>query len=396
MTFSLLVGLKNNLVYSQYFYNQTRALYPTIELVFVSFNSTDGTHQWLDSLQDECVNYYYEERERTLSDTYNKCIELATSDYVIFAHNDMVPAPGFIEELTALQTNQRVIFYTTVEPPIFMDDPRPGKIIQDFGRDIDTFQQSAFFQFVADERQRNNRSDQTVAATRKGILFLTASRKLLLDIGGLDPLFNPMFCEDDDLIIRLGLKGVEMCIALNAVCYHFVSKTSRFSEEYTHRTKQIERQSIRNFIRKWRFATNATIQHTYDIGLILTNGNTAVLDELEPWVSTVYTDIDPEAYIRHEQSHTSIDLSEKIKSLTASRSNSILVWLDANKTNSSQRQQIAFLSEIIHHRINKPQSLWKRLWRRLFPVFTWQGYRIQIIDPTTSEAQLIHKKLTYA
>ncbi|RYF50228.1 MAG: glycosyltransferase, partial [Cytophagaceae bacterium] len=137
MTFSLLVGLKNNLAYTQYFYTQTRLLYPTLELVFVSFNSIDGTHQWLDSLQDEHVTYYYEKRERTLSDTYNKCIELATSNYVVFAHNDMVLAPGFVEQLAALQTDQRVIFYTTIEPPVFADDPRPGKIVQNFGADID-------------------------------------------------------------------------------------------------------------------------------------------------------------------------------------------------------------------------------------------------------------------
>lgn len=395
-TFSLLVGLKNNLAYSKYFYARTRALYPAVELVFVSFNSVDGTHQWLDSLQDEHVRYYYENRDRTLSDTYNKCIELATSDYVIFAHNDMVLAPGFIEELTTLQTDRRVIFYTTIEPPIFADDPRPGKIIQDFGRDIDTFQQRAFFQFVAAERQRNTQAGQSVVATQKGILFLTASRKVLLDMGGLDPLFNPMFCEDDDLVVRFRLNGMEMCVALNAVCYHFVSKTSRFSAEYTHRTSQIERQSVRNFIRKWGFATNATVQHRYDIGLILTNGDAAVLGELEPWVATVYTDLDPVSYVQQEQPYTRIDLSRKIKPLTATRTNGILVSLDARRATATQRQQIAFLVEIIHHRLHKPRSPWKRLWRRIVPTFTWQGYRIRIIDPTTSEARLIHKKLTYA
>lgn len=396
MTFSLLVGLKNNLVYSQYFYNQTRILYPTIELVFVSFNSIDGTNQWLDSLQDDHLRYYYEERERTLSDTYNKCIELATSEYVIFAHNDMVLAPGFIEQLMALQTDQRVIFYTTVEPPIYADDPRPGKITQDFGKDIATFQQSAFFQFVLDERQRNDQSGLTTLATRKGLLFLTASRKVLLDMGGLDPLFDPMFCEDDDLVIRLCLKGMEMCIALNALCYHFVSKTSRFSDEYAQHTGQIERQSNRNFIRKWGFGINAAIRQKYDVGLILTNGTLTVLRDLEPWASTIYTDVDPEPYVRQEQPYTRIDLTEKVKPLTAKRSNGVLVSLDARKADVTQLEQIAFLPEIIHQRVTKPRSLLKQLWYRLFPVFSWRGYRIRIIDPTTSESRLIHKRLTYA
>ncbi|GAB3643174.1 glycosyltransferase [Spirosoma arcticum] len=395
MTFSLLVGLKNNLVYSQYFYNQTRILYPTIELVFVSFNSTDGTHQWLDSLQDDHLTYYYEERERTLSDTYNKCIELATSDYVIFAHNDMVLAPGFIEQLAALQTDRRVIFYTTVEPPIFSDDPRPGKIVQDFGADVTTFQRDAFFQFTLDEQQRNEQAGQTNVVTSKGIFFLAASRQLLLEMGGLDPLFNPMFCEDDDLLLRLSLKGLEMVVALNVLCYHFVSKTSRFSDEYVHRTRQIERQSNRNFIRKWGFRNSAVRRQKYDIGLVLTNGTVDALRELEPWASTIYTDLDPASYIREEQPSTAIDLTQKIKPLTAERTNGVLVSLDVGKADATQLEQIMFLQEIIHHRITKPRSLLKRLWYRVFPVFSWRGYRIRVINPTTHEVRLIHKELTY-
>lgn len=396
MTFSVLVGVKNNLVYTQYVYNQTRLLYPTLELVFVSFNSVDGTHQWLDSLQDDHVVYYYEDRERTLSDTYNKCIELATSDYVIFAHNDMVLAPGFVEQLAACQTDQRVIFYTTVEPPIFADDSRPGKIVQDFGADVTTFQRDAFFQFTLAEQRRNELAGQTTVSTSKGIFFLSASRQVLLEMGGLDPLFNPMFCEDDDLLLRLSLKGLEMVVALNVLCYHFVSKTSRFSDEYVHRTKQIERQSNRNFIRKWGFRNSAVRRQTYDIGLVLTNGTVDALRELEPWASTIYTNLDPAPYIREEQPFTAIDLAKKIKPLTAEHTNGILVSLDGRKADATQREQVMFLQEIIHHRITKPRSLLKRLWYRAFPAFRWRGYRIRIIDPTTHEARLIHKELTYA
>jgi GT2 family glycosyltransferase len=44
-----------------------------------------------------------------------------------------------------------------------------------------------------------------------------------------------MFCEDDDLILRLKLYGLNHFTSLDAICYHFVSKTSRFSEEYMNR-----------------------------------------------------------------------------------------------------------------------------------------------------------------
>jgi hypothetical protein len=100
-------------------------------------------------------------------------------------------------------------------------------------------------------------------------------------------------------------------------------------------------------------------------------------------------------YIQEEQPFTAIDLTEKIKPLTAERTNGVLFSLDVGKADATQLEQIMFLQEIIHHRITKPRSLFKRLWYRVFPVFTWRGYRIRVIDPTTHEARLIHKELTY-
>ena len=57
-----------------------------------------------------------------------------------------------------------------------------------------------------------------------------------------------MFCEDDDLIRRWKLLGMNCFTALDSICYHFVSKTSRFSEEYQTRTQQIEYNSNDGFI----------------------------------------------------------------------------------------------------------------------------------------------------
>ena len=59
MNISLLVGLKNNLDYSKHFYTTSRSLYPNVEICFVSYGSTDGSHEWLESLQDINVKWYY-------------------------------------------------------------------------------------------------------------------------------------------------------------------------------------------------------------------------------------------------------------------------------------------------------------------------------------------------
>jgi hypothetical protein len=73
---SLLIGLKNNLDYNKHFYETTRALYPDVEICFVSYGSTDETHEWLDTLQDNNLKYFYSDEQKTFSDTFNKAAEL--------------------------------------------------------------------------------------------------------------------------------------------------------------------------------------------------------------------------------------------------------------------------------------------------------------------------------
>ena len=52
--------------------------------------------------------------------------------------------------------------------------------------------------------------------------------------------FFPCFCEDDDFLIRTKLKGYDIKTTEEAITYHFVSKTSRFSDEYKDTTRQNE------------------------------------------------------------------------------------------------------------------------------------------------------------
>ena len=77
---SLLVGLKNNLDYNKHFYETTRELYPDIEICFVSYGSTDGTHEWLQSLSDNHVRFEYSTESKTFSDIFNTAAQLASCD----------------------------------------------------------------------------------------------------------------------------------------------------------------------------------------------------------------------------------------------------------------------------------------------------------------------------
>jgi GT2 family glycosyltransferase len=202
---SLLVGLKNNLEYSKHFYKTTRTLYSDIEICFVSYGSTDGTNEWLDSLDDENVRLFYSIENKTFSDTFNMAAQLATKDYISFLHNDIVLAPGFIENIEKYISLDNVVSYTTIEPPIFSGHERPGKIIYDLGTELETFDINKLNKFVK-EKQIEFKDKIESGIT----FFMCMPKDKYLKIGGLDNLFNPMFCEDDDLILRWSLLGMKM------------------------------------------------------------------------------------------------------------------------------------------------------------------------------------------
>ncbi len=381
---SLLVGIKNNLSYSKFFYESTRRLYPLSEIVFVSYGSTDGTHEWLDSLNDGCVKYYYEASSKTLADTYNKCTQLATKDYVAYLHNDIVITDKFIENIEKHVSPQTVVGYTTIEPPLFDDHVRPGKINHDFGSDLKSLRLPELYEF--------SKAQQKIKAgqTEDGVFFfLCTHRETLLKIGGLDNLFNPMFCEDDDLILRMKLLGLKTFTSQDAICYHFISKTSRFSDEYKNKTQAIELQSQRNFFRKWFFRNDSSAKCSYDIGIVVKNATDHILQIIEPCCAIVYTDHDPTIYISSEQFKTKISLKEKFRPFDAQKSSGILVFLDGKKFNDSDENIVRSLSEIVKNP-PKPTFLQKLLNRKKH--YKISNIEIKIMNLTSFEKDRIYLK----
>jgi GT2 family glycosyltransferase len=320
---SLLAALKNNLDYNKHFYETTRAIYPEVEICFSSFNSTDSTDEWLDTLKnDPYTKVFHTTEVGNFSDNFNKAASMATKEYIVFVHNDIVLAPGFIENLEKHCNPNTVVSYTTIEPPIFAGHERPGKIIKDFSTDLETFDINKFYQFAAETVEKYK--DQTEPGI---VFFMCMPKDKYLEIGGLDNLYNPMFCEDDDLILRWKLLEMNLITSLDAITYHFVSKTSRFSEEYEKRTQQIELHSNRNFLRKWG---NKDFKAKYDIGFVVENCDRNLISLIELFGEVYANNAMPE-YVADEQKNTKFNLSERVKQYNAPKTNQILIYFDGTK-----------------------------------------------------------------
>lgn len=341
MNISTCVGVYNNLDYTQHFYKTFREVYPTEELVFVSYGSENETGVWLNLIEviDPNVIVYWENKRKTFSDTYNKCVELATKSYVCFMHNDMVVGEDVLENIEKHLHPQNVVSYSQIEPPIFTQHIRPGKLIQDFGSDLENFKYEEFTGYQQDKVQGFK------GQTEPGITFFMAlSRKVFLNMGGFDNIFNPFFLEDDDFIKRIKLQGLNCFTSLDSIAFHFVSKTSRFSEEYKETTKKIEQNSQRNFLRKWGSQNS---NNKFNVGFIIKNCTNDLLYHLEPWADRVYVDADTQLYIENEQSKTSFDLQERVHTFDDDKNNDILVSFDGSKLDNNQFEIIRNLQNIL-------------------------------------------------
>lgn len=377
---STLVGLKNNLDYSQKFYKRFREIYPNEELCFVSYGSTDGTHQWLDSLNDINLKYFYSEDKKTFSDTFNKCAEIATKDFIVFCHNDIVMLTGWLENIEKHLNKSTAVTYTTIEPPIFAGHNRPGKIIKDFGLEFDDVNYEELEKFTKETQSQYK--DKT---SEGSAFFIAQHRAMYLTIGGMDNLYSPMFCEDDDLLFRLQLLGIKTIVSLDSIVYHFVSKTSRFSNEHKDNTKIIENKSTLNKIRKWGTPFLNKDLHTFDVGLIIPNCNLTILKSLEPFVSTLYVDCDFIQFIEEEQPNTKINLSKKIKTINSVRENDIIIKVrDITKFDNNDFNLITNLSSFISNEQVRVGS-----------TFDFQNFTFNIKNKNIYEHKLVTTKSNY-
>lgn len=389
MNLSLIVGLRNNLTYSQAFYRSVRELYPSIEIVFVSYGSTDGTAEWLEALNDPFVNYYSSTETKTLSDTYNKGVSLATKTLVCYMHNDMIVGEGFAESLISSWKKGFVLCYTVVEPPIFIDDRRNWKVVEDFGRGIEDFDTVGFKSFA---HKRCKDSALHTFNTQDPSFFLCVERRQLLEMGGLDPLFAPMFCEDDDLWLRFKLANIKAIQVPKALVYHFVSKTSRFSDEFVEKTKRIEDSSVRNFYRKWRFAPSSPIKKRYDIAAIVKNAKSVDLLTIEPYVGRVYIDENRKDYLESEQINTAFDMSKRVLPFSERRNHAIILFIDAEKFKDKDKAALKQLPVLIDYYYYKKRSFIRRFFFDKHD-FKVGGIHFKIVEPVPTELSLINREV---
>lgn len=314
MNITFVLAVYNKLDLTKECYRRLRDIYPNAPLVISSGGSYDDTKEWLESLEDEYLSFIHDDDRLTFSETYNAAIKLVDTEKLVLIHNDMVIGEGFLEAIERLLKPNMLLSYTTIEPPIFAGHKRPGKVILDLGSSFHNFDTFHFNNYVQQWKDSDNLHDGAV-------FFMSGYKTMFDDIGGFDGFsFAPCFCEDDDFLIRAKLKGYDLKTCDSAITYHFVSQTSRFSNDYKDNRTLIEIASNRNFVRKWgipiysfnelRYWEDSEFKYkTFSMGL--TTNSKSRLFEIEPYFDKIDLGTIPEEYISNEQKNTRYDLRSK-------------------------------------------------------------------------------------
>jgi glycosyltransferase involved in cell wall biosynthesis len=354
MRITFVIPSRNNLEFLQLAYKSIKNLDGDHEVLVLDDASTDGTSEWISSLNDDkLITYRNDGPERIgIVGMFDKGIQMARTPIIMAFHADMVASPNMDKNILKHLTPLSVVCATRVEPPLHPSGPE--KLTMDWGNEVDEYDY---------DLNRVKLSQLEVEYTNKTTEGIFAPwcmyREDFLSIGGHDELFAPQSKEDSDLFNRFVLNGYKIIQSWDALVYHFTSRGSRFnkhsggaagvnSQEWIHTTTK----NGRNFIRKWgHFVKHdplmkPVVPHKYNVEFVVTNCQAQHLQLLEPWCDRMSVDCSQDLinqYIESEQPNTKFDLSKKFN---MNEKSDIIVEFDALRMNNQSFQFIQNLSEI--------------------------------------------------
>ena len=241
--------------------------YNDMPIFIFAENCTDGTNEWLAENADELgIEYYIEtgnEEQRGIGGGIDLCVSKVRTEFVNILHSDFWVGPNQDIELLKLYEefpNDRLIASTfRVQPNIFPNDPpyRPGTIFVDF----DEFgsQDTVFDGNHFDNWSNEFTKDNDVRVRKGGGAGYFCRVEDHINIGGNDPIFEPMYWEDKDLFMRMQMEDYKFIMTSKSLIWHFTSRTSRFpngtkvldNDKRPPHLVEWEQRATQRFIQKW-------------------------------------------------------------------------------------------------------------------------------------------------
>ena len=215
MKLSIIVPTFNNLPYLKFFLESLKKNSKFEHEVIIHIN--DGSDGTLDFISTSGIKFSQSHENIGLCSSMNRAFSLATTDFILYAHDDMYFCKNWdtflINEIKKQQNNLYYLSGTNVST-------RFGLINYDCGNDIENFDENKFLKFCIDD----NTPDFQSAHWAPHLIH----RELWDKIGGFSEEFNPGDGSDPDFCMKLWLENVRIFKGISKFkVYHFNSLTTR-------------------------------------------------------------------------------------------------------------------------------------------------------------------------
>ena len=199
----------------------------------------DGSDGTLNFVKTTNFKYTISYNNIGLCSSINKAAKLASSQYILYSHDDMYFCPEWdkvlMNEVESLNHDKFYLSGTMIEP-------NSGHIVYDFGIDLENFKED---ELLSKYKSVNFYDHQ-------GTHFAPhlVSKKMWNKVGGFSEEFNPGIASDPDFNMKLWEEGVRIFKGLNDFkVYHFGSLTTRKKKNL------IQNKGDKTFLKKWGFST---------------------------------------------------------------------------------------------------------------------------------------------
>lgn len=364
MNFSFLVPSRNGVEFLEWSYNSIRKNQGnhTVEiLVLDDISDKDNTWEWC--LNTMNIDPMFKAFTNTsgerfgISGGHKYLSERATMDIICHWHNDMYLTSGALDMVEKYLTDMTCICLTRIEHSMGYQGG-PEKIVwNNAPLEFNEWDEDKFLNALPELSKAWN-DKKTGGHFAPYFIY----RNVYNEIGSNDVLmFFKQAREDSDFGFRIKLYGMET-LQIPSFVFHFASRGNRRNKYETDTLtdnpawKIHDMKATRNFIRKWQTFTlhddllMPTPPSRYETTFILYNSDIKMVEILEPWCDSMYTELsihDINEYISHEQSNTIIDLHKKFINIPDIQHSSIVVTINGRQFTNDDFYLIQNISKLV-------------------------------------------------
>ncbi len=239
------------------------------ELIIINNGSTDGTKEYLDSLQSTGIKIQHLPENTGFVNACNQGAKLASGEYLVFLNNDTLPEDGWLEAL--ISAAEKIPNVGAVGAKLLY----PDGVLQEAGSLV--FSDSTPWNYGKRDDPEKPQYNYIREAPYCSAACLLIRRKLFEQIGGFDKRYSPAYWEDVDLAFEVRKRGLKVIYQPAARIIHFEGVTGGTDVNSGYKKYQVRNREI--FREKW--ASELKQQPVFDSNKLksasIQNSNSRVL-----------------------------------------------------------------------------------------------------------------------